>query len=66
MHTDERVVVAEYNTTVEAEMAKSILACAGIRATIENEYTTLPGIRARLVVAAAEYRQALTLLRLRD
>ena len=66
MQVDERVVVAEYNTTMEAEMAKSILACAGIRAIIENGHMTLPGIRARLVVAASDYRQAQTLLRLRD
>ncbi len=69
MQVDELVVVAEYNSAIEAEMAKSILACAGIRAQIDNEYmTTLyPGvIRARLVVAAEHYKQARTLLRLRD
>lgn len=66
IQVDERVVVAEYNTSVEAEMAKSILACAGIEATIDNQYTILPGTRARLIVAASDYRQALTLLRLRD
>jgi hypothetical protein len=69
MQVDELVVVAEYNTAVEAEMAKSILACAGIRAQVENEYmTTLyPGvIRARLVVREQDYIQAKTLLRLRD
>ena len=69
MQVDELVVVAEYNTAVEAEMAKSILACAGIDAQIENEYmTTLyPGvIRARLVVDESDYRQAKTLLRIRE
>ena len=69
MQVDELVAVAEYATAVEAEMAKSILACAGIRAEIENEYmTTLyPGvIRARLVVSEVEYKQAKTLLRLHD
>ena len=69
MQGEELMVVAEYNTEVEAEMAKSILACAGIHAQIENEYmTTLyPGvIRARLVVSEGEYKQAKTLLRLRD
>ena len=62
-------MVAEYNSAIEAEMARSILACAGIRAQIENEYmTTLyPGvIRARLVVKDKDYKQARTLLRLRD
>ncbi len=69
MQVDELVAVAEYATAVEAEMAKSILACAGIRAEIENEYmTTLyPGvIRARLVVDAGDFKQARTLLRLRE
>ena len=69
MPVDELVVVAEYNSAVEAEMAKSILACAGICAQIESEYmTTLyPGvIRARLVVNGRDYKQARTLLRLRD
>ena len=66
MQVIERVVVAEYNTSVEAEMAKSILACAGIRSTIKNQYATLPGVRVQLLVAESDYRQALTLLRLRD
>ena len=69
MQGEELMVVAEYNTEVEAEMAKSILACAGIRAQIENEYmTTLyPGvIRAKLVVFEKDYKQAKTLLRIRD
>ena len=69
MQRDELILLAEYNTAIEAEMAKNILACAGIRAQIENEYmTTLyPGvIRARLVVDAEDYRQAKTLLRIRE
>jgi hypothetical protein len=69
MHVDELVVLAEYSTAVEAEMAKNILACAGICAQIENEYmTTLyPGvIHARLVVPERDYKQAKTLLRLRE
>ena len=69
MHVDELVVLAEYATAVEAEMSKSILACAGIRAQIENEYmTTLyPGVvRARLVVSERDYKQAKTLLRIRE
>ena len=37
MQVDELVVVAEYNSAIEAEMAKSILACAGIDAVIESE-----------------------------
>lgn len=69
MQVDELVVVAEYATAVEAEMAKNILACAGIHAEIENEYmTTLyPGvIRARLIVEDSDFKQARTLLRIRE
>lgn len=69
MHEVEFVVLAEYNSTVEAEMAKNILECAGIHAEIENGFmTTLyPGvIRAKLVVASSEYKQAKMLLRLHD
>ncbi len=69
MQVEELVVVAEYNSAVEAEMAKSILACAGIHSQIDNEYmTTLyPGvIRARLVVSDSDYKQARTLLRIRE
>jgi hypothetical protein len=69
MLVDEMIMVAEYNTAVEAEMAKSILACAGIRAQIENEYMAMlyPGtIRARLVVDDEDVKQAKILLRLRE
>ena len=69
MQVEELVVVAEYATAVEAEMAKNILACAGIHAEVDNEYMTTiyPGvIRARLVVSDGDYKQAKTLLRLRD
>lgn len=66
---NEFLVLAEYNSATEAEMAKSILACAGIHAHIDDEYmTTLyPGVvRARLVVSSDDYQQAKMLLRLRD
>jgi hypothetical protein len=69
MQVEELVVVAEYNTAVEAEMAKNLLACAGIRAQIENEYMTTiyPGvIHTRLVVSERDMMQARTLLRLHD
>ena len=69
MQVDELLVLAEYNTAIEAEMAKNILACAGISAYIDNEYmTTLyPGVvRARLVVAKHDYKQAKLLLRIRE
>ncbi|MBO5105813.1 MAG: DUF2007 domain-containing protein, partial [Clostridia bacterium] len=38
MQTQELVVIAEYNSYLEAEMAKSIVASAGIYAEIRNEY----------------------------
>ena len=66
---NEFLVLAEYNSATEAEMAKSILACAGIHAHIDDEYmTTLyPGVvRARLMVPTDDYQQAKMLLRLRD
>jgi hypothetical protein len=69
MQVDELVVVAEFNSAVEAEMAKNILACARIRAQIENEYMTMlyPGVvRARLVVSERDYKEAKTLLRIRE
>ena len=69
MLVDEMIMVAEYNTAVEAEMAKSILACAGIQAWVENEYmaTLYPGvIHTKLMVAEEDFKQAKTLLRLRE
>ena len=66
---NEFLVLAEYNSATEAEMAKSILACAGIHAHIDDEYmTTLyPGvIRARLMVSADDYKQAKMLLRIHE
>lgn len=69
MQRNELIVLAEYNSAIEAEMAKNILACAGIHAHIDDEYmTTLyPGVvRARLVVSSDDYQQAKTLLRLRE
>ena len=69
MEVEELVVVAEYNSNVEAEMAKSILACAGIDATIESEIMSVlyPYIvKARIVVASEDHEQARMLLRIRD
>ena len=66
---NEFLVLAEYNSATEAEMAKSILACAGIHAHIDDEYmTTLyPGIiRARLMVSTDDYKQAKMLLRIHE
>ena len=69
MKVEELVVVAEYNSTIEAERARSILLCAGINANVENEYmaTIYPGvIRTRLIVSEEDYEQAKTLLRIRE
>ena len=69
MLVDEMIVVAEFNTAVEAEMAKNILACAGISARISSESATAlfsGGVRTRLVVDKRNYRQAKVLLRLRE
>ncbi|OUN77224.1 hypothetical protein B5E60_05970 [Alistipes sp. An116] len=38
MQDDSLVVLAEYNTVTEAEIAKSMLDSAGIWSTIRNEY----------------------------
>ena len=69
MQQNEFIVLAEYNSVIEAEMAKSILSCAGIHAHIDDEYmTTLyPGVvRARLMVPTDDYKQAKMLLRIHE
>ena len=38
MRDETLVVLEEYNTVTEAEIAKSILGSAGIESTISNEY----------------------------
>ena len=38
MQTQELVVIASYNSYLEAEMAKSVVISAGIYAEIRNEY----------------------------
>ena len=69
MQQNDFIVLAEYNSAIEAEMAKNILACAGIHAHIDDEYmTTLyPGVvRARLMVPTDDYKQAKMLLRIHE
>ncbi len=68
MKVEEMIVVAEYKSSVEAEMAKSILACAGIDAFIEYEVQPIRCrfVRSRLVVDLEHYNQARTLLRIRE
>lgn len=67
MNTQELVVIAEYNSYLEAEMAKSIVASAGIYAEIRNEYMSTAyavAIPPQLLVRQQDAEQAKTLLRL--
>lgn len=68
MQAQELVVIAEYNSYLEAEMAKSIVASAGIYAEIRNEYMSTAyaiAIPPQLLVAEEDVEQAKTLLNLR-
>ena len=61
MQVEEWVVVAEYNTSLEAEVAKSLLVSAGIDAEIRNEYmsTLYPSvIPSQLIVPEKDAEQA--------
>lgn len=67
MNEESQIVLAEYNTLMEAEIAKSMLDSAGISSTIRNEYMstiypvgTMP---AQLVVRKEDYERARDLLR---
>ena len=63
MQDDTLVVLAEYNTITEAEIAKSMLDSAGIWSTIRNEYIypigTMP---AQIVVREEDYEKAKAML----
>lgn len=68
-NTDELVVIAEYNTSMEAELAKSVIMSAGIYAEIRNGYmaNVYPGvIPSQLLVREKDREQAKILLRLRQ
>lgn len=68
MQVEEWVVVAEYNTSLEAEVAKSLLVSAGIDAEIRNEYmsTLYPSvIPSQLIVPEKDAEQAELLLKQR-
>lgn len=56
MQTDDLIVVAEYTTSMEAELAKSLLMSAGIYAEIHNPYMTdiYPGVVAAQLLVTAE------------
>ena len=65
MEKRELVVLAEYNSPMEAEMAKSLLSSADIHAELENEVmsTFYPmAVPCRLVVCEEDLEQAKALL----
>lgn len=65
MQTETFVVVAEYNTLAEAEIAKSILQSANIWVDIRNEYmSTLNAIggAATIVVRSEDHDEAKRIL----
>lgn len=65
MQAQELVVIAEYNTYLEAEMAKSVVASAGIYAEIRNEYMSAAyaaAIPSQLLVPYEDVEQAIALL----
>ncbi len=67
MQAQELVVIAEYNSYLEAEMAKSIVSSAGIYAEIRNEYMSTAyavAIPPQLLVPFEDAEQAKVLLSL--
>lgn len=63
------VVLAEYNTTTEAEISKLMLDSAGIWSTIRNEYMSaiypIGATAAQLVVREEDLERASEVLRVR-
>lgn len=67
MQSEELVIIAEFNSYLEAEMAKSIVTSAGIYAEIRNEYMSTAyavAIPPQLLVPYEDADQAKILLRL--
>ena len=66
MQDDSMIVLAEYNTITEAEIAKSMLDSAGIWSTIRNEYMSaiypIGTMPAQVVVREVDYEKAKNLL----
>ncbi len=66
MQDDSMIVLAEYNTITEAEIAKSMLDSAGIWSTIHNEYMSaiypIGTMPAQVVVREEDYEKAKNLL----
>lgn len=67
MHDETLVVLAEYNSIMEAEITKSILDSAGIESTIRNEYMStiypIGTMPAQVVVRESDVEKAQALLR---
>lgn len=67
MKEESQIVLAEYNTLMEAEIAKSMLDSAGIESTIRNEYMStiypIGTMPAQLVVRKEDFERAHDLLR---
>lgn len=66
MKEESQIVLAEYNTLMEAEIAKSMLDSAGIESTIRNEYMStiypIGTMPAQLVVRESDLESARALL----
>ncbi len=65
MKDDTLVVLAQYNTVAQAEIAKSILDSAGIKSMIRNEYMAMNfplAMPPQLVVEEEDYEKARQLL----
>lgn len=67
MRDETLVVLAEYNSIMEAEITKSILDSAGIESTIRNEYMStiypIGTMPAQVVIRESDLERAKTLLR---
>ncbi len=67
MKEESQIVLAEYNTLMEAEIAKSMLDSAGIESTIRNEYMStiypIGTMPAQLVIRKEDFERAQDLLR---
>ena len=67
MKEESQIVLAEYNTLMEAEIAKSMLDSAGIESTIRNEYMStiypIGTMPAQLGVRKEDFERAQDLLR---
>ena len=67
MQNQELIVIAEFNSYIEAEMAKSVIISAGIYAEIRTEYMSTAyavAIPPQLLVPYEDVEQAKALLRI--